>query len=73
MTKVTWEAATVGLPPRLKTVRAEVVAQPDRTARKFMHLSASVWVGRRGRDYLVLQCERKIDEHRVLATCCSFS
>jgi len=71
MSKIVWEAATVGLPPRLEIVRSHVVAQPDRTIRACMHASASVWVGRRGRDYLVLQCARVIDQHRVLATCSS--
>lgn len=72
MTKVTWEPADVrALPPRLKTLTARVVNQQDKTARGFMHRLASVWVGRQGRDYLVLQCERKIDQHRVLATCTS--
>jgi hypothetical protein len=73
MTKVTWEPADAGsgLPPRLEKLKAEVVNQSDRTSRGFMHRLASVWVGRRGRDYLVLQCERKIDQHRVLATCTS--
>lgn len=73
MTKVIWEPADAGsgIPPRLKTLAAHVVNQPDRQARGFMHRLASVWVGRQGRDYLVLQCERKIDMHRVLATCTS--
>ncbi len=73
MTKVIWEPADAGsgIPPRLKMLTAHVVNQQDRTARAFMHRLASVWVGRQGRDYLVLQCERKVDRHRVLATCTS--
>lgn len=72
MTKVTWEPADGrGLPPRLEKLKAVVVNQQDRTARGFMHRLASIWVGRRGREYLVLQCERKVDQHRVLATCTS--
>ena len=72
MTQVVWRPAGYdGKPAPLEIVKAHVVAQKMRVARVAMHRCAAIWVGQRGQEFLVLQCERSMDKHRVLARCAS--
>lgn len=72
MTQVIWRPAGYdGKPAPPEVVKAHVVAQKLRVARVAMHRSAAIWVGERGKEFLVLQCERSTDKHRVLARCTS--